>query len=303
MKGYRKLLVPLDGSRLAEAVLPATHLLAERFGATVSLLHVMEQGAPETIHGEHHLANLKEAEAYLSRVAKECDCQASSVEVHVHPNQERDVVGSIIGHSREFAADLIILATHGWGGMRDLLVGSMAQQVLRRGVLPVLLIRPTASGEPPAFEGKRVLVPLDGKQAHDGAVLPVVEGVAEALGSTLQLLLVVPTLATMPSNQAPVSILSPSATAVALDMEEEEGREYLGRVARELGGKGIPVSAEVRRGDPTACVVDAAQGSNPDLIVMATHGRAGLGAFWSASVGSRILARIHQPLLLVRVPE
>ncbi|HEX2987359.1 MAG TPA: universal stress protein [Chloroflexota bacterium] len=303
MKGFRKLLVPLDGSRLAEAVLPATHLLAERFGATVSLLHVMEQGAPETIHGERHLDNLKEAEEYLNGVASECDCQASSVEIHVHPNQERDVVASIIGHAREFEADLIILATHGWGGMRDLLVGSIAQQVLRRGVLPVLLIRPTPSGGAPPFEGKRILVPLDGKQAHDGVVLPVVERVAEALGSSLHLLLVVPTLSTMPRNQAPVNTLSPSATAAALDMEEDEGREYLARLAGEMMEKKITVSAEVRRGDAASSVVDVVREIDPDLIVMATHGRAGLGAFWSASVGSKILARIQQPLLMVRVPE
>jgi nucleotide-binding universal stress UspA family protein len=303
MKGFRKLLVPLDGSRLAEAVLPAAHLFAERFGATVSLLHVMEQGAPETVHGEHHLDDAKEAEEYLNRVARECDCRESSVEIHVHPNLERDVVASIIGHAREFEADLIILATHGWGGMRDLLVGSIAQQVLRRGILPVLLIRPTAAGEPPPFEARRVMVPLDGKQSHDGVVLPVVERVAEVLGSSLHLLLVVPTLSTMPRNQAPVSILSPSATAAALDMEEDEGREYLARLAREMKGRKIDVSAEVRRGDAANSIVDAIQESNPDLIVMATHGRAGLDAFWSASVGSRVLAKIHQPLLMVRVPE
>ncbi len=303
MRGFRKLLVPLDGSRLAEAVLPATRRLAQRFGATVSLLHVMEQGAPETVHGERHLDDIKEAEEYLNRVARECRCPNSSVEVHVHPNLERDVVASIIGHAREFEADLIILATHGWGGMRDLLVGSIAQQVLRRGVLPVLLIRPTPSGNPPPFEGKRVLVPLDGKQSHDGAVLPVVERVAEALGSSLHLLLVVPTLSTMPRNQAPVGILSPSATAAALDMEEEEGRNYLDRVAREMKGRKIDVSAEVRRGDAANSVVDAVREIDPDLIVMATHGRAGLDAFWSASVGSKILSRIQQPLLMVRVPE
>lgn len=303
MKRIQKLLVPLDGSRLAEAVLPAGRLLAERFGATVSLLHVMEQGAPETVHGERHLADVGEAEAYLERVAEQCRCRGITVEIHVHPNEERDVVASTIGHAGEFGADLILLATHGWGGMRDLLVGSIAQQVLRRGTVPVLLVKPTATGEAPPFEGKKVLVPLDGKQDHDGAVLPVVEGLAAPLGSSLLLLMVVPTLGTLPRDQGAAAMLTPTATSMALDMEVEAAGNYLQRTAKPLQGAGLKVSTEVRRGDPTAVVVEAAQTTGADLIVMSTHGRAGLDAFWSASIGSKILSRIQQPLLLVKVAE
>ncbi len=303
MTKIEKLLVPLDGSRLAEAVLPAAQLLAERFDASVSLLHVMEQGAPETVHGERHLSGIQEAEAYLEKVAERCRCRGVAVETHVHPNEERDVVASIIGHSKEFGADLILLATHGWGGMRDLLVGSIAQQVLRRGTLPVLLVKPTASGEAPSFAGKRLLVPLDGKPDHDGAVLPVVEAVARPLDSSLLLMMVVPTLGTMPRNQGAAAMLTPTATAMALNMEVEEVARYLERTARPLRDMGLTVKAEVRRGDPAASVVEAAQATNADLIIMSTHGRAGLGAFWSDSIGFKILSRIQQPLLLVKVPE
>ncbi len=303
MKSMQKLLVPLDGSRLAEAVLPAAHRLAERFGATVSLLHVLEQGAPETVHGERHLADVREAEAYLQKVAEQCRCEGIAVEIHVHPNEERDVVASIIGHAREFGADLILLATHGWGGMRDLLVGSIAQQVLRRGSLPVLLVKPTAAGEAPPFEGKRLLVPLDGKPDHDGAVMPVVEAVAHPLGSDLLLLMVVPTLGTLPRDQGAAAILTPTATSMALDMEVEDAGRHLERTAKPLREAGLSVATEVRRGDPSSAVVEAAQATGADLIVMSTHGRAGLDAFWSASVGSKILSRIQQPLLLVKVPE
>ncbi len=303
MKVFKKLLVPLDGSRLAEAVLPVVTVLAERGGATVLLLHVLERGAPETVHGERHLANIQEAEAYLAGVADRCRCEGVAVELHVHPNEERDVVGSIIGHAREFEADLIILATHGWGGMRDILVGSIAQQVLRRGTLPVLLVKPTAAGGPPAFQGRRALVPLDGRPEHDVVVLPVVEGVGRTLGASLHLLIVVPTLGTMPGDQGAAAILLPTATAAALDMEEEGARGYLERVAKPLRDMNVNVSTEVRRGDPASGVVEAAQSSGADLIVMSTHARAGLDAFWSGSVGSRILSRIQQPLLLVRAPE
>jgi nucleotide-binding universal stress UspA family protein len=303
MTKVEKLLVPLDGSHLAEAVLPVARRMAERFHATVSLLHVMEQGAPETVHGERHLADVGEADAYLARVAEQCRCQGIAVETHVHPNEERDVVASIIGHSREFGADLILLATHGWGGMRDLLVGSIAQQVLRRGNLPVLLVKPTATGKAPPFEGKRLLVPLVGRPDHDGAVLPVVEAVASPLGSSLLLMMVVPTLATMPRNQGAAAMLTPTATAMALNMEVEEAGAYLERTAGRLRAAGLSASTEVRRGDPASAVVEGAQETGVDLVVMSTHGRAGLDAFWSASVGSKILSRVQQPLLLVKVPE
>ncbi|MGE5617739.1 MAG: universal stress protein [Sphingomonadaceae bacterium] len=303
MKAFQKILVPLDGSRLAEAVLPVVTVLARQFGATVSLLHVLERGAPETVHGQRHLATSREAQAYLARVAEGCRREGVQVEIHVHPNEERDVVGSIVGHAGEFGADLIVVATHGWGGMRDILVGSIAQQVLRRGSMPVLLVKPTSEGEAPSFEGKRLLVPLNGRPDHDRAVLPVVEDVSRALGAHLQLLMVVPTLATLPGDQGATAILLPSATAAALDMEEEGARRYLARVAESLRGRKIQVSAEVRRGDPAGEVAAAAESGGADLIVMSIHARAGLEALWSGSIGSKILARTRQPLLLVKVPE
>ncbi len=301
MNGFRKLLVPLDGSKVAESVIPVTLLLAKSFGATVALLHVMERDAPETVHGEHHLANAQEAETYLAKVAETCDCEGVHVELHVHPNQEKDVVASIIGHAGEFGADLVILATHGWGGMRDILVGSIAQQVLRRGIVPVLLVKPSPDRAAQPLEISRVLVPLDGSRSHDDAVLPVAEEVARALNVELRLLVVVPTLTTVAGDKAAVATLMPSATSAALDLEKEDATGYLEEVAGRLRTNGIPTTAEVRRGEPANGVVDAARSPGVGLIVMSTHARSGLGALWSASVGAKILSRIHQPLLLVRV--
>lgn len=303
MNGFRKLLVPLDGSRLAEAVLPPTMVLAKGFGATVALLHVIERDAPGTIHGERHLANIQESEAYLRKVADECGCEGIDVEFHVHPNLERDVVASIIGHAEEFGADMIILATHGSGGMRDILVGSIAQQVLRRGTRPVLLVKPTPDASKTPFELNSILVPLSGASSHDEAVLPVATEVAQAVGASLQLLVVVPTLSTVSGDKAAVATLMPSATKAALDIEQEDATDYLGQVVERLHTEGVRVEAEVRRGDAAAGVVGSAAASGADLLVMSTHARAGLGALWSASVGPKILARITQPLLLVRIQE
>ncbi len=92
MRSFQKLLVPLDGSRLAEAVLPVAELLAERLKATVSLLHVLERGAPGTVHGERHLAGIEEANAYLAKVAERCGCRdgARALPPRVSARGERD---------------------------------------------------------------------------------------------------------------------------------------------------------------------------------------------------------------------
>jgi nucleotide-binding universal stress UspA family protein len=95
---FRHLLVPLDGSKLAEAVLPPVRELARRFGARVTLLHVLERGAPRTVHGQSHLVDEAEATAYLTGVAKELAAAGLQVDAHVHPNLERDVVGSLVAH-------------------------------------------------------------------------------------------------------------------------------------------------------------------------------------------------------------
>lgn len=303
MNAFHWILVPLDGSRLAEAVLPVTQVMAERLGATVFLLHVLERDAPHTVHGERHLTNVPEAETYLQQVADRLRRGGVQVETHVHPNPQESVVESIAEHARERGADLVIIATHGWGGMRDLLVGSIAQQVLKRGTLPVLLVRPAAQGEPPPFLGRQVLVPLDGTEVHAQAVLPLATMVARGLGAALNLAMVVPTLGTLSAERSASAMLLPRASAQALDIEEEDAVEYLKRIAIRLREQGLTVNTTVLRGELAASVLKAAQKAEADLIVMSTHGKVGWAAFWAGSVGPKVLARIGQPVLLIRVPE
>jgi nucleotide-binding universal stress UspA family protein len=303
VNAFHHLLVPLDGSHLAEAVLPVTRVMAERLGATVFLLHVLERNAPETVHGEPHLTGVAEAETYLGEVADALRGQGVQVETHVHPNPQESVVESITEHARECDADLVIIASHGSGGMRDLLVGSIAQQVLKRGAQPVLLVRPTAEGEPPPFVGRHVLAPLDGTPSHVGAVLPVASMVARELDAALNLTLVVPTLSTLSAERSVSAILLPRASAEALDMEEKEAVEYLKRIAVPLREEGLTVNTTVLRGEPAESVLKAAKEAAADLIVMSTHGKVGWAAFWAGSVGPKVLARLERPLLLVRVPE
>jgi len=265
------------------------------------LLHVMERGAPSTVHGDHHLSGVAEAEAYLAAVTARCPA-GLQIDGHVHPNEEGDVARSITDHAAGLAADLIVLSTHGGGGIRGILFGSVAQQVLRGGTRPVLLVRPRAAA-PDVPDGswsvRRVLVPLDGSLPSEDA-LPISVTVAGAYGAELHLLQIVPTLTTIPGERASAARLVPTAAAASLEIEEGEARARLELIASRIRGAGVHVWAVVGRGEPAQGLLDGALRIPADLIVMATHGRTGLAAVLSGSVASRIAARFPHPLLLVR---
>ena len=297
-----RLLVPLDGSRLAECVLPASVSLAAHLSARLTLLYVMERSAPATVHGERHLTVVSEAEKYLEEIARGCRAEGVEVDRHVHPNEVGDVARSIVDHAKEMAADLVVLATHGAGGARRVLFGSVAQQVLRRGVRPVLLIRPPEMYPPPGlppFSLTRLLVPLDGAPASRAA-LPIAAVVARAYVAEVVLLRIVPTLATIPGERASTALLVPTATAATLDLEEKDARRSLETLATSLRAQGLRVSTHVGRGNPAQGLLEGATQTGAEMIVMATHGRTGLDAVFSGSVASRIVARFSRPILLVR---
>ena len=128
---FTSIIVPLDGSPLAEAALPPAVALAARLGARVTLLHVLEADAPATVHGAPHLVSATAADLYLHTVAERWGGRGCELLTHVHPNLAHDVARGIADHTAELGADLIALCTHGSGGVRGFLFGSIAQQVLR----------------------------------------------------------------------------------------------------------------------------------------------------------------------------
>jgi nucleotide-binding universal stress UspA family protein len=299
---FKHLLVPLDGSRLAEAALPAAAHVAEALGASVTLVHVIERDAPREIHGERHLSNPDEAYAYLGEVAHTAFGSGVHVEQHVHTAEVRDVARSIAEHTGELGPDLIVMCTHGWGGVRGWLFGSIAQQVIGLGGTPVLLVQPSRAGGTPLFACRRLLVPLDGDPDHEQG-LRVAAGLARACGAELHLVRVVPTLGTLPGEQATSARLLPGVTSALLDLDEEGAQRHLQQQAAQLEQQGLLAKAEVARGDPALVIVRSAEKAGADLIVMGTHGKAGMEAFWSESVAPQVCSRARVPLLLVPVLE
>lgn len=299
---FKHILVPLDGSKLAEAALPAAASLAQTLHAPVTLLHIIEQDAPQEIHKEHHITQAEEASAYLEKVAKRDFPAGAQVDIHVHTAAVKDVPGSIVEHAvTEFQPDLIIMCTHGRGGMRDLLYGNIAQQVVAQGSTPLLLIKPDVEA-PATFKLENILVPLDTGPAHD-AGLSITQKLAGVYRSTVHLLTVVPTFSTITGETAATGNLLPATTAALLDIDVENAEEDLLVHMDELKQAGLQVTAEVARGDPAAEIVNIAVRLHTDLLVLTTHRKAGTAAFWARSVAPNVVRRARLPILLVPIEK
>jgi nucleotide-binding universal stress UspA family protein len=297
---FKRLLVPLDGSKLSEVALAVASHLAQTLGASVMLLHIIERDAPKEVHSNRHLQEADQAKEYLEQVARKAFPPGVPVEAHVHAVGVKDVAQSIADHAEELEPDLIVMCTHGSGGARDWIFGSIAQQVVSIWKTPVLLIPPKCCYE--EFTFQRLLVPLDGHVEHEGG-LPVAAEFARALGAKLNLLMVIHKPGTLKGERAAVRQMLPAAMFALLEMEEQQGREYLRHCLDDLVGEGLKVEAEVRRGEPVATITDVAQSLPADLIVLGTHGKTGSDAFWSGSATPKIASRSQIPLLLVPVRE
>jgi nucleotide-binding universal stress UspA family protein len=297
---FRHILLPLDGSALAESVLPAAAYLTRVFGAKITLVHIIEKEGGATVHGERHLTRPGEAETYLREIRQKAFPPEAPVSLHVHAAAMADVARGIVDHEDELTPDLIVMCSHGRGGLRDLLFGSIAQQVISFGRTPVLLIRPGGRTGPQGFDCRTLLAPTDGRPDHEIGLVTAAE-LARTARARLQLIAVAPTMGTLAGRDATTGRYMPGATHAVLDMLEDELRAYLGTMLRRFESEGIGVSAKVGRGDPAEVIVQNADAADVDLLVFATHGKAGTKAFWSHSVGARVLAQTSRPVLLVPV--
>lgn len=298
---FRRFLVPLDGSEAAEAVLPVADYLAAKLDATVVLLHVLERNAPLAVHGQPHLRTGEEARGYLSRLRDRGLSAGRRVEIHVHAGEAVDVGGSLTEHEEETATDLVLMCTHGRGGVGRALFGSVAQQVIARGRTPVLVVRPEAGGAA-GFHCRLVLVPLDERTEHRRA-LEVASALAGACAADVLLLTVVPTFTSTRWRSAVTSRLLPGTSSRLLEMSVSAAAAVLGREKETLRLEGIGATACVLRGEPARTIVSAAEGFYADLVIMETHRKAGLEAFWAGSVADRVLSRCRVPVLLVPADE
>jgi len=297
---FRHLLVPLDGSRLAEAALPVAAYVARKLVSTVTLLHVVERHSPQEVHGDAHLTAPEQAAAYLDHVAARPILSGLAVKQHVHTAAVDDVARSIVEHGDELAPDLIVMCTHGSSGLRRWFYGTIAQQVIALGTIPTLVVGSTGAKSAQPFVCRRMLVPIDGRPEHEQG-LPIAIDLARACDADLHLLMVVRTLSALAGQQAASARLLPGTTVELLNVTEDNAQVLLQQRVTQAQAYGLAVTAEIRRGDPVRQIVQATRAIEADVIVLGTHGRVGMDALWAGSVVPRLSRDIDKPLLLVPI--
>jgi nucleotide-binding universal stress UspA family protein len=295
---YKHILVPLDGSELAETALPAAGFLARVLHAVITLVHIVESGAPSTVHGERHLRSREEAEAYLRDVSRRLSPAGNEIRWHVHIEAAADVALAMAAHEDELGPDLIVMCTHGRSGVRRMLMGSMAQRIVAAGTIPVLLVRPDGPGAGESFAIRSILVPLDGEPAHEAGFQAALE-LARLSGAELQLLSVVPTMGTLAGRDATLGRFMPGTTQAILNYAEQNLKYYLQELSGKATAAGIEPKMELRHGESAPAIAETASALDSTLIVLATHGRAGTDAFWNNSVAAAVHAQTKRPLLLI----
>jgi nucleotide-binding universal stress UspA family protein len=292
---FRKIIVPLDGSPLAECALPYAAALAKASGAKVYLVRAAMAHTgldPDSVGDE--VNTVQAAEEYLSRTA--IDLPRVQVETAVFYGNAREAIVEEISLRK---IDLVVMATHGRSGVSRLLFGSVAAHVLAHSPEPILLVRAWQhEHDVAAFGGApRLLVPLDGSSSAEEA-LPVAREVAAALGGSIHLLSAV---------QVPVEPRTDAAGRVVsyldqqVDALKHESTQYLHQLAEQLKDdeRGAP-AVHVDIGEPVDVIVGVSRQLDVAMIVMATHGRTGLARMLMGSVAGEVLRQADLPLLLVR---
>jgi nucleotide-binding universal stress UspA family protein len=288
---FRTILVPLDGSALAERALPYAVRLASASGARVALVQVV----PVVTSFAYEWApqpelDLEEAQAYLEAVANGLESRV--------PVATRAVYGDTHHAIREaattYTADAIVMATHGRTGLNHLVNGSVAEAVLSDSPIPVFLVLEGPGQLPPrTFDpvAARIIVPLDGSDFAETA-LPIAR---EMLGAAGELVLV--NVVPVPDRAGSRAYLDEEATALGRDADS-----YLHKVAASLTARepDLHVAVDIRVCEEAAQGIAAAViDRGADLVVMSTRGRTGLGRAVLGSVAGEVLRAVAQPVVLV----
>jgi nucleotide-binding universal stress UspA family protein len=288
---FTRILVPLDGSRLAEAVLPVASSVAAKLGARLLLLHVLEREPPATVHGEPHLSSEDEALAYLEEHAARLRGLGLGVDVHVHERPVGDVAAAIDRHAHELEADLIAMCAHGRTNLRSRLTGSIAERILRGGSIPILL-RTAHAPEAATFELRRLLVPID--FGHDvDAALSAARALAKPYGASVALLSAL-------EPAPPSARMLPGTSALTRELDLDALHRRLGELAEGLRTDIADVQTIVEARRPTDAILAASDALPADLIVLVTDAHGGLAGWYDPPTAQRLLARPAQTVLLIR---
>lgn len=286
---FGTILVPLDGSAESNVALPLARTIAQSSNGSIWLLRVAQAPGLADDHSATH-----QAAQSVERVAKEL----ANSGLEVHPvTRQGDPAQEILDLSSDIGADVIIMRTHGRAGLERAVFGRVAEEVLKKTRIPLVLARP---GGRRISQIRKLLVPVDGSPGGSVALVTAVD-IARATGASihvLQIVVPIPMLAYM----APYDYSGAAFYDSAWDDDALlAAKTYVDAVAARLHGLGLSVDAEARVAPAvTDEIVAAADTGSVDLIVMNTHALTGPARALLGSVADAVMRTAGCPVLLVK---
>ncbi|NBC17185.1 MAG: universal stress protein [Bacteroidetes bacterium] len=285
-----RILFPTDFSDCAERAFNHAAHLAAFFGAELHVLHIIEEAS---IPAERLQQDAPEQVAvrmnqHLEDVRQQLNLDVEFVEAQVtHPSAAEGV----LTYAERQQVDLIVMGTHGRRGMRRLLLGSVAEEVVRIAPCPVCTVGIKAQTlKAPTFE--RILVPVDFSD-YSAQALRLAREIATRTGGRLHVLHV------LEEAQIP-GVYELESAYVNTPEAKQRTRNELTEWIEEVGGPDVPYSVHARFGYPARDIIDYAKNRQLDLIVIATHGRVGMERMLLGSVAEKVLRSATSPVLCVR---
>lgn len=307
---YKKILVPLDGSKRSEAVLPHVENLSKHEGTKIYLTRVVEPTTRELVFDpnvkpkiEFDSDNVQSVKDYLENVKKDFTDKGLDAETVFLRGLSVD---GILYAAKELEADLIAMTGQGKTGLKEAIYGSTTMGVLQKFRRPLLLVHHET--EVRTASNDRILVPLDGSKFSE-SIMPHAKNVAQLYDAKLTIVRVVMTAyRTTVVADSEKEFKEDSAFSNVfkkLEHEEEikrvkEARKYLMKWHQKLSEEDLQVNTMLLHGPAIDGIIHAAKEIDADLIAMTTHGRTGLERIIYGGVAAGVLNRLRRPLLLIR---
>ena len=281
----RQILCPTDFSETARRAIAHATAIARWYGASLTVLHVCDSSGAM-------IGRIRE------QIAASCaEATASGVPVHVFVDPGRPAA-AIVDRAASMAADLIVIGTHGAGGFEHLVLGSVAEKVLRKAGCAVLTVPPHAGGS--ALPFKRILCAVD-FSAWSLRAFELAQSLARESGAALTALSVIE----WPWQEPPAPVFAelPAEQAAALGeyrrYVEDAALQRLTSLVAEAAG-GIVAEPRIAHGKPAAQILQAATDLSADLIVIGVHGRNALDLRVFGSTSNHVVRQAACPVLTLR---
>jgi nucleotide-binding universal stress UspA family protein len=298
----RRIVVPLDGSAFAESALPLAAAIAHRRGARLDLVTVHwpfpVSDISLTAAAELERALRAEEQAYLSKWAAQV---GKSFDIRVTCTLlDGPLATALVDYTTAEPTELVVLSTHGRGGIARLMLGSTADRLVRTLHAPLLLVRPNAPmAESPPSEPTRLLVPLDGSALAE-LVIDQVLALFPPATTALQLIHAVVPLELL---TIPLGLPLPPVHAEAMTHNLLVAQRYLHGVAVRLRQQGLTVHSEVvTHRSPSVAILEYARKHHSEMIAIATRGLGGLDRLLLGSVADRVIRGADIPVLAWNPP-